>query len=398
MDCKAVTLMIRYKDDAGIWRRSPAARGANGRVKPGHALVNGEAIPVENGTYDLRHTVDRKTVYSPAGKRGAVADAKRTQLEITKSIVAQAAGNPDIEVVEKTDRATLKDTAAAYIKDAEGRNAHEAADKARLVTIEFKGLMRRRKKFHVDQIVRDDFFFYHAALRARGCADRTVANGHERLASWLRFGGIDKKNIPPTPKYEDKLPTIYTSDQTRGMLAAADPYMRVCILLGLKCGLRDQELMHLEFRDLNWEDKTLRVQAKEEWAFFPKAWEQRDIPISDDLLEELHCWQNRREGQAIVLGTKNRKPNTKLLRTLKRLVYRASLNCGRCDSCRKLKECQEFTLHRFRRTYLTTLLRNGIDIRTVQAYAGHKDIASTMRYLTPASGPEALARLNLVKW
>lgn len=390
--------MIRYKDAGGKWRRSPAARGANGRVKPGHAHVNGRTAPVENGTYDLRHTVDRKTVYTPAGKRAPVADAKRVQLENTKSIIAQAAANPDIEVIEKAERATLKDTATAYIGDAEGRNAHEAADKARLVTVEFMGLMRKRKKFHVDQIVRDDFFSYHAALRERGCADRTVANGHERVASWLRFGGIDKTNIPPTPKYEEKLPTIYTSDQTREMLAAADPYMRVCILLGLKCGLRDQELMHLEFRDIDWVGKTLRVQAKEKWGFSPKAWQQRDVPIANDLLKELSQWKDAQEGQAIVLGTRSRRPNVKLLRTLKRLVYRSGMNCGRCDSCRTLKECQEYTLHRFRRTYLTKLLRNGIDLRTVQAYAGHKDIASTMRYLTPASGPEAQAKLNRVKW
>ena len=174
--------------------------------------------------------------------------------------------------------------------------------------------------------------------------------------------------------------------------------MRVCILLGLKCGLRDQELMHLEFTDLNWEAKTLRVRAKEAWGLLPKAWEQRDIPIPDDLLEELRQWQKDRAGQAMVLGTRNRKPNTKLLRTLKRLVHRTGLNCGRCERCRKRNECQEYTLHRFRRTYLTTLLRNGIDLRTVQAYAGHKDIASTRRYLTPASGPEAQAKLNAVKW
>jgi hypothetical protein len=216
MDGKAVTLMIRYKDATGTWRRSPAARGANGRVKPSHAVVNGVVFPIENGTYDLRHTVERRTVYTPAGKRAAVADTKRIQLENTKSIVAQAATNPDVEVVEITDRATLKGMAAAYIRDAEGRNANEAADKARLVTVEFMGLMRRRKKFHVDQIVRDDFFFFHAALRARGCGDRTVANSHERLASWLRFGGMDRKNIPPTPKYEVKLPTIYSSDKTLG--------------------------------------------------------------------------------------------------------------------------------------------------------------------------------------
>jgi integrase len=61
-------------------------------------------------------------------------------------------------------------------------------------------------------------------------------------------------------------------------------------------------------------------------------------------------------------------------------------------------ECEGYTLHRFRRTYITTLLRSGIDLRTVQAYAGHKDLASTMRYLRPATGKEAKAKLNAVKW
>jgi integrase len=99
-----------------------------------------------------------------------------------------------------------------------------------------------------------------------------------------------------------------------------------------------------------------------------------------------------------VLGTKYHKPNTKLLRTLKRMAHNAGLNCGRCEGCREIKECQEYTLHRFRRTYLTTLLRNGIDLRTVQAYSGHKDLASTMRYLRPAAGTEAQAKLNAVQW
>ena len=202
MYAKAITLMIRYKDAAGKWRRSTAARGANGRVKPGHALVNGKAIQVENGTYDLRHTVDRRTVYTPVGNKAVEADARRVRLENTKSVVAQAAKNPDIEVIEKPDRASLKDTAAAYIKDAERRKANEAAEQARLVTTEFMELMRKRKKLYVDQINRDDIFLFHEALRDRNCAERTVSNKHARLASWLRFAGIDKAILPPVPRYE----------------------------------------------------------------------------------------------------------------------------------------------------------------------------------------------------
>ncbi len=92
-------------------------------------------------------------------------------------------------------------------------------------------------------------------------------------------------------------------------------------------------------------------------------------------------------------------PNTKLLLALKTLARRGKLNCGRCEGCKsKRRACESFTLHKFRGTYITTLLRNGIDLRTVQAYAGHKDIASTMRYLRPACAKEAQAKLNSVVW
>jgi integrase len=221
-----------------------------------------------------------------------------------------------VVVIAKPGRKSLKETAAAYISDAEGRNAIEAAEQVRLVSTEFIELMRKKKKALIDEIDRDDIFGFHAALRKRGCGDRTVANKHTRLASWLRFGGIDKAILPPVPRYEEKLPTVYPSDQVKSLLAAADPYMRICVLLGLKCGLREQELMHLEFRDLNRADKTLRVQSKDQWGFLPKTWEQREIPIPDDLVLELEAWQETRGDQALVLGTKNRKPNTKLLRTL----------------------------------------------------------------------------------
>jgi hypothetical protein len=42
----------------------------------------------------------------------------------------------------------------------------------------------------------------------RGRTDRTVANKHQRLTSWLRFAGIDKAILPPVPTYEETLPTV----------------------------------------------------------------------------------------------------------------------------------------------------------------------------------------------
>jgi site-specific recombinase XerD len=44
-------------------------------------------------------------------------------------------------------------------------------------------------------------------------------------------------------------------------------------------------------------------------------------------------------------------------------------------------------LHKFRATYATTCLRYGVDLRALQTWMGHSDLASTMRYLPAASGP-----------
>ena len=163
--------------------------------------------------------------------------------------------------------------------------------------------------------------------------------------------------------------------------------------------IESPDLRHVEFKDINWEGNSLRVRSKPQYGFGVKTWEQRNVPVPSDFLEELKQRQEKRAGQSLILGTKNRMPNTKLLLSLKHLARRAGLNCGRCNSCLERKECQEYTLHRFRRTYITKMLRalKG-DLRTVMAYAGHKDINSTMRYLVPESAEETQAVVNSIEW
>jgi integrase len=132
--------------------------------------------------------------------------------------------------------------------------------------------------------------------------------------------------------------------------------------------------------------------------------EQRELPLPDDLAVELRAWQEGHAGKSLVLGTENDRPNSVLLESLKQLADEAKLSCGKCDGCARLKEpgyrggCMEFNLHKFRRTCLTTLLRNNADVRTVQRLAGHSDLESTLRYLRPASGPELQAKINAVQW
>ena len=403
MENRTVTLMIRHKTVDGKWRRDLAARGGNGRVTPGYARIGEKAVPVKDGNYCLRVYENRIPKYVPAGKNGAKADAQRLRLEITSTamVVAKDAG---LEVIAPVDSPDLTKSALAYIQDKEAQRFTEAAAQARNVSSEFILLMARKKKTRIDQIVKHDIYDFHAALRAQGNEDRTVANKHARLASWLTFAGVDrgidkkdpKRVMPPKPKYIESLPTIYEEETALALLAGADPKRRLCMLLAWHCGLREGELMHLETTDFNWAEGTLRVQAKLKWKFKPKTWEERDIPLSEDVEAEVKAWAAKNKGQTLILATKNRKPNTKLLLALKVRARQVGLNCGVCESCESRKECEEFTLHKFRRTFITNSLREGLDLRTVQAYAGHKDLASTMRYLRPASGVEAQAKFRAI--
>jgi integrase len=354
-----------------------------------------QAIRLEypNGHFYVRNYVNGKRVYTVVEKEHKdYAHSAHVALQVAR--VRQ-----NKEHKEVTDLFFLMSAARAYVKDWEARNAVEAAYQAQSVLNEFLPLC---KVHMVKQVTRQHILDYHKALKDRGLSDRTLHNKHERLKAFLRFAGVDvkdKKLMPPAPKYEEGLPDIYEPSHTKAILKAADVYMNMVISLCLKLGLRDQEVMHAEWSDIDWSHAVFRVQGKPHFDFKVKDSEQRDVPISADLLRSLKGWQKQRPDTRLIVGTENDKPNTHLLRTLKRLAKRAGLNCGRCDGCKgKDGECYEWYLHKFRATYLTTLLRNGIDARTVQSYAGHSSLETTLTYLRPASAKEAQSKINAIKW
>jgi integrase len=100
-------------------------------------------------------------------------------------------------------------------------------------------------------------------------------------------------------------------------------------------GLREREISHAEWDDLDSHHGTFRVQAKvrEEWRFSPKDSEQRDIPVPTDLLKSLKQWHEAHPDTLLIVGNDEDKPEGHLLRKLKTLVRNAGLNCGKCEGC-----------------------------------------------------------------
>ncbi len=64
------------------------------------------------------------------------------------------------------------------------------------------------------------------------------------------------------------------------------------------------------------------------------------------------------------------------------------------NRCSKGPYCQHYFLHKFRHTFATEHLRHGVDIRTLQAWMGHRDIKSTIVYLKGVQSKDVLEKIN----
>jgi integrase len=130
--------------------------------------------------------------------------------------------------------------------------------------------------------------------------------------------------------------------------------------------------MYLFWSDVDVKLRTVRVNAKPELGFYPKRWEDREIPAPAELISELQKHTRRPNCQFVFPSpTGNREQH--MLDHCKSVAKRAGL------------DPTKFDLKTFRSTYATGMLRRGFDVRTVQHWLGHKSLETTMRYLAPAT-------------
>lgn len=169
----------------------------------------------------------------------------------------------------------------------------------------------------------------------------------------------------------------------------------------LLTGMRFREVAHLCWPDIDPQRRTIHVSRKRDLGFDPKAYHERIIPVPVALVHMLDKRADRitSDGAGLVFATALRrlsggkysggKPDKKMLEKLKAIALRAGLNCGRCRTelngkmvtCSTAPACRQWGLHKFRHTYATSMLRDGVDIVTVSRWLGHKDLTTTRIYL-----------------
>jgi len=271
--------------------------------------------------------------------------------------------------------ADFNDATAAfidYLSAYRGYSIHTVKAYARDLR-EFQQLLKTRcgGVEHPDQVQRPMVVAF--ALSLKGQAPLTVRRKLTAIASfynYLQDTGHAVANPArglPLPKIAHRLPSCLSEVQARALLEAAHtPWHRALIALLLFAGLRRSEAAAITLDDLDLENAQLLVCGK--------GTKQRVLPLTPLVIkairEYLQC-RPQTESQHLFVSRVGGHPLHARVagRMLQHVLQRAGLGE------------EHITPHRLRHTFATHLIRNGVDVRTVQELLGHADLQTTARYL-----------------
>lgn len=390
--------LVRYGKTPNGWKRGRVVFGKNGRIKPEVMLVKNAEVPCPQGHYELCQYEGKAPKYKNVGESPADAmlALQKAESHIKLTIAAREAGiTLQDDVKAGRNGKTLISWRDEFLKEKQ-LEQHKSDDSYCSHKVAINEFLEFSGKKYPGQVTTTDLLGYAAYVEGTlKLSERTRWNRMGRLFSFLKFAGRDTTTILTKSQrrqllsFTDTLPTIYEPAEIRAMIEhAGRPFNRMLILTAISTGFRDQELTFLSWNDVDFGLNTIRVTQKLEQGFSPKDCEERAVPMSTDLAGALKAWREINPHSRFVFETLSGKPDGKLLDVIKRVAKRASLNCGECAGC-KAKDgfCRNYNLHKFRRTFITRVLRK-TDLRTAMALAGHSNIQSTMRYLRPEEGEQ----------
>jgi integrase/recombinase XerD len=375
---KEVNLTKRIQTPAGS-RFCPVVISANGRVKPDFVLIGGKESRHPEGAYYLEWYEGSKRIRQSVGKDASIAGARRHRQQ---QILASKAAGIKLADEGEAGGAQLADAVSCYLEDI--RISKKPKTYAAYKTA-LEYFLESCNKTHVTEIERPDLLRFAAFLRdVRKLQPRTVYNKFENVMSFLKVNnvrGLVSKN--DWPRYVEDEPEVYEREDLDRFFAVCDTDEHIWFEFFLMTGMREQEVMHTTWDDINMNRGVVSVRYKREYGFSPKAYKGREIPIPNKLVQALKKWKTQSDLTCrLLFPTSGCKPKLDFLDTCKAVATRAKLNPD------------DFWLHKFRATFATWGLWAGVDLRTVQQWMGHSDMESTMRYLKPNRSQAVREKVN----
>ena len=203
---------------------------------------------------------------------------------------------------------------------------------------------------------------------------------------WLKVNlGMEASDWP---HYSDNDPEPYSDEEIVALEKCTTGTSNLLVRVFRSTGCRDMEIAHLSSDDVNPRTKEILIRRKQcfhcrDCGSQNNVWKPkteagtRNIPVGDSLLAELLALP-----KGLLFPNRRGKVDQHMLRKIKRAAKKSK--CGKSQnfiaSVTRLAQAEQ-----------TSCVR-GVDVRTVQRWAGHEDVNVTMGYAAWLDGQSKAAR------
>jgi integrase/recombinase XerD len=170
--------------------------------------------------------------------------------------------------------------------------------------------------------------------------------------------------ILPRPKVEQKQPDILSTEEVQSIINSfINLKHKTIVCLMYSCAMRVGEVTNLKVKDIDAKLNKITIKNG-------KGKIDRIVMLDKSVLELMRkYWEVYQTKEYLFEGAKGGRYSEKSIQTLVKVATaKAGIN-------------KKISSHSLRHSCLTQMIKNGVDLRTVQKIAGHKNINTTAGYI-----------------
>ena len=192
------------------------------------------------------------------------------------------------------------------------------------------------------------------------------------------------------PKKEHKLPVVLTNQEILEILShVKQVHYRVCLATIYSCGLRLQEGTHLKISDIDSKRRKIHIKLA-------KGAKDRYVPLPVSTHKMLHRYWDLHRNPEWIFPFRGRKGDdmpAAIKPMSHRYVQEAFRNALKVSSIKK-----KASVRTLRHSYSTLLLEEGVNLRLIQEFLGHRSAQTTQIYthLTAKAESTATETINRI--
>lgn len=357
---------------AKLTRNAVRALAPGGRIAE-HGII-AECQANGDVRYSVNVMVDRQRIHRVVGRESEGVTREQAERLVEKLRTEAREDRLDLPTGRKLHR-TVAEAATEYLEKMEASGGKDLVNKRRHLD---QHLVPHFGAERLDKLSTFSLQIYRKKRLDAGAKDATVNREFSTLQHMLNRAAskgwkwIKKEDVPEIPKAreERKKIRILTPEQQgrllQGAIADQDSRAWLFVLFGMNSAMRHSEIVARRYDEIDFDNCRI-------WIDKAKAGE-REQPITIALRDALKRQREMENDKAGWIFPTVRKGGKRLHRrdmraSFARSVIRAGLDPAFC------------TPHVMRHTAITALVKQKVDVPTIQKISGHKTAAMVMHYV-----------------